>query len=349
VKAEFNPTSGICCNRSLIARFLLRDAQGVPNHLEGTSLQFHYYKNKSAQLGRLQLAAGLLKYLILNKPDHVYCGHLLLVPLVQILCKPLGIPYTVIVHGKEVWNPVSKPLQSGLRNANQIWTVSRYTRDRMSQTHQLDVSKIRLLPCCVDGQQFQPTPKSPELLEKYGLQQAKVLMTVARLWSGDPYKGVDVTIRALPKIAQSYPDVKYLVVGRGDDQPRLAQLAEELGVSDRVVFAGFVPTEQLAQHYNLADAYIMPSQEGFGIVYLEAMACGKPVLSGDADGSADPVQDGRLGWRVPHRDPESVAVACQEILKGSDPRCNGTWLRQQALSLFDKPMFSKRAIELVQG
>jgi glycosyltransferase involved in cell wall biosynthesis len=193
-----------------------------------------------------------------------------------------------------------------------------------------------MLPCVVDGNAFTPGSKSPELLQRYGLEGSKVLMTVARLWSGDIYKGVDVTIRALPTIANVFPNVKYLVIGRGDDQPRLARLAQELGVADRVVFAGFVPTPDLAEHYRVADAYIMPSQEGFGIVYLEAMACGKPVLSGDADGSADPVQDGRLGWQVPHRDPEAVAAACIEILKGEDQRCEGQWLREQSLAIFGK-------------
>ena len=172
-------------------------------------------------------------------------------------------------------------------------------------------------------------------------------MTVARLWSGDIYKGVDVTIRALPHIAAVFPEVKYLIVGRGDDQPRLAQLAESLGVSDRVVFAGFVPTEQLIPHYRLADAYIMPSQEGFGIVYLEAMTCGVPVLSGDDDGSADPLQDGKLGWRVPHRDSVAVATACIEILQGNDQRCNGEWLREQAIALFGLYPFQQRLQQLV--
>lgn len=174
-------------------------------------------------------------------------------------------------------------------------------------------------------------------------------MTVARLWSGDIYKGVDVTIRALPKIIQAFPEVKYLVIGRGDDQPRLAQLAQDLGVSDRVIFAGFVPTEQLMAHYRLADAYIMPSQEGFGIVYLEAMACGVPVLSGDDDGSADPLQDGKLGWRVPHRNPEAVAAACLEILQGDDQRCDGEWLREQAIALFGMDALQKQLLSLVQS
>jgi glycosyltransferase involved in cell wall biosynthesis len=327
--------------------FLLRDATGVTNPLEGSSLKFHYCQHSSPAIGRLNLATQLLQYLITQKPERVYCGHINLAPLVQTLCRPFGIPCTILTYGKEVWETLPSRKQKSLQTADRIWTISRYSRDRLCAANQVNPEKVDFLFCAVDGQQFHPKHKSPELVEKYSLQDAQVLMTVARLWSGDPYKGVDVTIRALPKIAATHPKVKYLVVGRGDDQPRLAALATELGVSDRVIFAGFVANEDLVAHYNLADAYIMPSQEGFGIVYLEAMACGKPVLSGDADGSADPVQDGRLGWRVPHRDPEQVAIACQEILQGTDPRCNGEWLREQALSLFDKPVFAKRAIELV--
>jgi glycosyltransferase involved in cell wall biosynthesis len=268
--------------------------------------------------------------------------------MVRLLCQHLGIRYTVLTYGKEVWTPLSPAKQQALQQADRIWTISRYSRDRLCAANQVDPQKVKLLPCAVDGQAFQPRGKSPELLERYGLADRKVLLTVARLWSGDPYKGVDVTIRALPKIAAVYPTVKYLVVGRGDDQPRLAQLATDLGVSDRVIFAGFVPTADLPEHYNLADAYVMPSQEGFGIVYLEAMACGKPVLAGDADGSADPLQDGRLGWRVPHRDPEQVAIASQAILQGHDRRCDGQWLREQVLALFDQTAFAQRVMNLVE-
>ena len=156
-----------------------------------------------------------------------------------------------------------------------------------------------MLPCVVDGNIFTPDVTAKDrlndLLERYRLEDACVLMTVARLWPGDIYKGVDVTIRALPQIAKAFPTVKYVVIGRGDDQPRLAQLAIDLGVADRVVFAGFVPDEALIDHYRLADVYVMPSKEGFGIVYLEAMACGVPVIAGDDDGSADPLQDGASG------------------------------------------------------
>ncbi|HEY9644678.1 MAG TPA: glycosyltransferase family 4 protein [Coleofasciculaceae cyanobacterium] len=329
--------------------FLLRDRQDAID-LPSDALRFSCFKTKYPVWSRVKLAIALFYTLLCHRPERVFCGHVHLAPLVWLACKPLGIPYTVMTHGKEVWEPLPQVCQMALRQADQIWTVSRYSRDRAAAANALDLTKIQLLPCPIDGTQFALGSKPPELIKKYGLTDSTVILTVARLWSGDIYKGVDVTLRALPAIAQAIPNIRYLVIGRGDDQPRLVKLAEELGVSDRVIFAGFVPTADLAGHYRLADAYVMPSQEGFGIVYLEAMACGVPVLSGDADGSADPLQDGQLGWRVPHRDPDAVANACIEMLTATargDRRVEGEWLREQAIGLFGKAAFAQRLQDLL--
>jgi len=333
--------------------FLLRDGKDCENPLEGDKLTFHYLDSPLAAVGRLRLAAGLTQQLIWHrlstqKYRHIICGHALLTPLVGPLCRRFGVPHTVMIYGKEVWSPLPPRQQRELQNAHGIWANSRYSRDLACTANELDPAKFHMLPCVVDGEIFTPGAKDPELVAQYGLQNSRVLMTVARLWPGDIYKGVDVTIRALPEIAQVFPDVKYLVVGRGEDQPRLAQLAQDLGVSDRVVFAGFVRSEALVAHYRLADAYVMPSKEGFGIVYLEAMACGVPALSGNDDGSADPLQDGRVGWRVPHRDPDAVAQACIEILKGEDQRCDGAWLREQALSHFSRDSLQREVGRLLK-
>jgi len=327
--------------------FLLRDEPGCNNPFDDHPLKFHYLKTQLPMLGRLRLAVALLYCVWQRRPSHVYCGHIKLAPLTQRLCQLLDIPYTVLTYGKEVWYRLPDREREALAASAEIWTISRYSRDRLCEANDLEAQKVRILPCVVNGDVFTPGPKSPELIAQYGLTGAKVLMTVARLWSGDIYKGVDVTIQALPTIAKVFPNVKYLVIGRGDDQARLAQLAQNLGVSDRVIFAGFIPTCDLVEHYRLADAYIMPSQEGFGIVYLEAMACGKPVLAGDSDGSADPLQDALLGWQVPHRDPEAVAAACIEILKGEDPRCNGQWLREQCLARFSKEALAQQLNQLL--
>ncbi|HLO47637.1 MAG TPA: glycosyltransferase [Kamptonema sp.] len=333
---------------------LLRDSPECKNPYQSKTLNFDYLKTNPAWLGRIRFATKLLICLIKERPKRVFCGHIKLAPLIQAICQSLGIPYTVITYGKEIWEPLPDKYQKALREADTIWTISRYTRDRACETNNLNPQKFQLLPCTVDGNIFTPGPKPQHLIERYNLADAKVLMTVARLWSGDIYKGVDVTIRALPLIAQVFPNVKYLVVGRGDDRPRLAKLATDLGVGDRVVFAGFVAKEELVEHYRVADAYVMPSQEGFGIVYLEAIACGIPVLAGDADGSADPLQDGMLGWRVPHRDSEAVAAACCEILTGEDKRCVGVasrrhreWLRKETLAAFGTDTFTQRVKQVL--
>jgi phosphatidyl-myo-inositol dimannoside synthase len=322
--------------------FLLRDGpQDLPQG-QTRPLRFHPFASPWAMVGRLRLLLALAFSLGRHRPQRVICGHVLLLPLVASLCRWWRVPYVVVTYGKEVWYPQPPRIQRCLQRADQIWAISRYSRDRACAANQIDPRRVHMLPCIVDGDTFCPGPADPALVSAYGFENCPVLMTVARLWSGDIYKGVDVTIRALPTIAQAVPQVKYLVIGRGDDQPRLAALAQELGVADRVVFAGFVPTERLVDHYRLADAYVMPSQEGFGIVYLEALACGMPVLSGDQDGSADPLQDGRLGWRVPHRDADAVAVACIEMLQGNDPRCRGEWLRAETLAQFGTPVLGER-------
>ena len=322
--------------------FLLRDSPDCQNPFESKNLKFSYLKTHPVWFGRLNFAAKILIHLVQKRPERVFCGHINLAPLIQTLCQPLGIPYTILTYGKEVWETLPPKYQRAMSQADRIWTISRYTRDslrdsfasRSCESNQLNPDKFHIVPCIVDENIFTIGPKSEDLLAQYNLIGAKILMTVARLRSTDIYKGVDVTIKALPQIAKTFPNVKYLVIGRGDDQSRLAQLAADLGVAERVIFAGFVPPENLAAHYRLADAYVMPSQEGFGIVYLEALACGVPVLAGDADGSADPLQDGKLGWRVPHRDQGAVAVACIEMLKGEDRRCDRHWLREQTIAAF---------------
>jgi phosphatidylinositol alpha-1,6-mannosyltransferase len=331
----------------------LRDRPDSHNPFTRDRLQFYYFANRSLTLGRLNFAIALILALLHDRPSHLYCGHIKLAPMVRRFCQLLEIPYTVLTYGKEVWQPLPPAQQQALQEAQAIWTISRYSRDRLCASNRINPDRVAILPCIVDGDRFTPAPKPPALLAQYNLKEAIVFMTVARLWSGDIYKGVDVTLRALPQILAQYPQVKYLVVGRGDDRPRLEALAQTLGIGDRVAFAGFVATEDLATHYQLADAYIMPSQEGFGIVYLEAMCCGLPVLAGDADGSADPLQDGKLGWRVPHRDPDAVAAACLEMLANlthpdRDRRCDGNWLREQTLAAFSPQALRNQLEQLLQ-
>jgi glycosyltransferase involved in cell wall biosynthesis len=312
--------------------FLLRDAPPSQPIIDSPYIKFHYCRTPWHNLSRLRMSAALSMHLAKRKPNHIFCGHIKLAKLVQWLA--VDIPYTVMTYGKEVWFSLSLVDRTALAKARWVWTISRFSRDRLCTFNQFPPEQVRILPCIVDGDRFKMGQKPQYLLDRYKIDNHRVLMTVTRLWSKDPYKGVDVTIQALPIIAQVVPNIRYLVIGRGDDQPRLTKLAKDCGVGDRVIFAGFVPGVALPDHYRLADVYVMPSQEGFGIVYLEAMATGVPVIAGQQDGSAEPLMDGRLGWHVPHRDPQAIAQACLEALQGQDQRCDRLWLREQALTNF---------------
>src|SRR5262249_54390522 len=164
--------------------------------------------------------------------------------------------------------------------------------------------------------QYRPGPKPGYLLERHATGGKKVLMTVSRLASSEQYKGHDRVICALPKVLSQRPDSIYLIVGDGDDRLRLQSLAVKCGVAENVQFTGFVPAEELPDYFRLADVFVMPSAgEGFGIVFLQAMATGVRVIAGNRDGSRDPLCDGTLGTLV---DPENCEEMASAIVSALD-------------------------------
>ena len=128
-------------------------------------------------------------------------------------------------------------------------------------------------------------------------------------------KGHDRVIAAFPEIGRRFPDIKYIICGPRDDLycRELEAQAESLGIADHVVFAGYAMPEELRLFYNLCDVYLMPSREiegdteGFGITYLEANACEKPVIGGDSGGVSDAISDGETGFIVDPADPRQIA------------------------------------------
>jgi len=127
------------------------------------------------------------------------------------------------------------------------------------------------------------------------------------------YKGHDRIIDVMPRLLERHPELVYVIAGNGDDLGRLEELAAERGVRDHVRFIGYVPVDEMTSLYNIADAFAMPSSgEGFGFVFLEAAACGVPVLGGSVDGSPDALADGRIGIMV---DPDDREALCQGLLE----------------------------------
>jgi phosphatidyl-myo-inositol dimannoside synthase len=265
---------------------------------------------------RLAYSVATLWTAIKYRPIHlVFCGHLLMVPLAALIARVLKAPLWVQVHGIEAWRELSALQRRSAELATIITSVSRYTRRRLLQYVGTDPARVKVLPATV-GPQYRPGPKPGYLIDRHAVGGKKVLMTVSRLSSLERYKGHDRVIRMLSRILALHPDTIYLVVGDGDDRPRLESLAVECGVAQHVEFTGLVPQEELPDYFRLADVFVMPSAgEGFGIVFLQAMATGVRVIGGSQDGSRDPLCDGALGTLV---DPENCEELASAILAALD-------------------------------
>ncbi len=279
-----------------------------------------------------------------GKYDLICCGHLNLLPLAYLAKLALGVPMLVIMHGTDAWQPTASRLSNLLiPQAEAFISVSEITKTRFLQWAKIDGEKVFILPNAVELQGYGVGPKDPALLQRYGLTGKTVLLTVSRLWPTDNYKGIDEVMELLPALAEEIPEIAYLIVGEGDDRPRLEAKARSLGVADRVVMAGFIEERDKAAHYRLAEAYVMPGWgEGFGIVYLEAMACGIPVLGSKLDGSREALRDGELGILVDPHDREDLRRGLLAVLQ----RPRG--VIPPGLSYFSLENFNRRCQDIME-
>jgi len=253
--------------------------------------------------------------------DLVFCGHLRMAPLAAVIARVLKIPLWVQIHGIEAWREYSALQRRSVESATIVTSVSRYTRRRLLQWVGIDPARVKVLPNTVSPQ-YHPGPKPGYLIDRHAAGGKKVLMTASRLASSEQYKGHDRVIRLLPRVLSQHPDTIYIIVGDGDDRPRLESLAVECGVVENVQFTGFVPAEELPDYFRLADVFVMPSAgEGFGIAFLEGMATGVRVIAGSQDGSRDALCDGALGTLVDPEDCEELASAILAAL--DDPARTG--------------------------
>jgi phosphatidylinositol alpha-1,6-mannosyltransferase len=267
--------------------------------------------------GKCHFALATLRIAAMDGPfDVVFCGHVNLLLLAAMIAGVLGVPLWLQLHGSEAWGRLSRAQILAAERAALVTAVSRYTRRCFLGICRIDPFCVRVLPNTVRTD-FVPGPKPDYLLDRHGLRGRQVLLTVGRLAAAERGKGHDRVLQALGELVTVNPDLVYLVVGEGDDRARLKNLAFELGIEDAVVFAGTVPPDQLADYYRLADVFVMPStQEGFGIVFLEAAASGLSVIGSNGDGSTDALADGALGRLIDPNDRAQLVEAIQQALNG---------------------------------
>lgn len=323
--------------------FTLHDAPATLPKVSPTQVSYHTTGHVPARLRAAAFAAQTGWAALSDRPDLIITTHVNFTPVAHALKRLANLPYWGVAHGFEAWEVAKPQVRRGMARADKILAVSGFTRDRIRQSQALQ--NLGILANTFDSQRFQVAPKPLHLLERYGLHSDQpVILTVNRLEAGESFHSYDQILAALPTIQAALPEVHYLIVGKGGDRPRLERLIADRHLQNCVTLAGFVADDELPAHYALCDVFAMPSQlEGFGIVYLEAMACGRPVLAG-LDGGQDALNQGELGALVNPEDVAAIADHLVQILTRTYPNpliYQPQALRQRAIEAFGQQTFQR--------
>lgn len=291
-----------------------------------------------------RLAKAATDLFVAHKCENVIFGASAPLGLLAKSLRKAGAKHIVaLTHGHEVWWARMPFFSAALRRigaqADQMTYLGEFTRGAVANVLlREDHSKLVHLPPGVDLTRFTPGIKSVELQKKWGIADAPVIVSIGRLVAR---KGSDQLIKAMPEVLQQFPKCKLLLVGTGNYQKRLEKLVHNLKVQDSVIFTGRVEHELLPDYYRLGDIFAAPCRsrygglevEGLGIVYLEASACGVPVIAGKSGGAPDAVLEGKTGLLVNGRDHREVGAAVIKLLSdqplrqkmGADGR---VWMEQ---------------------
>lgn len=288
---------------------------------------------------------------ITQKPELVHCAHLHFSPVCLLLKKVLGIPYTLALYGIEIIDMDSPMKHKALLEAERIITISGYSKGLILKRLPEVEDKIFMHPSAVDGNIFACKPKSAALVEKYKLEGRPVILSLARL-STLEHKGQDRVLKALPDVLKKIPDATYLVVGSGNDERVNRILQQHPELKKNVVMVGAISDEERLDFYNLADVYILPSKfEGFGIVFIEASACGIPVIASDGYGGREGLLNGKLGLVVPPDDIKSIANSLIMVLdrRASAELYDRDGLRETTLEAYGIDAWDERVKTLINS
>lgn len=251
--------------------------------------------------------------------DLIICGHIHFVPFAWLLSKWLRAPILLEVYGIEAWRPTSRRVTNYLvRGIHSATTISQVTKRRFLAWSGIPPEDCIVVPNPIDLEGAAVETPDPDFLEQHGLVGRRVLLTVGRLESRARAKGFDEVLELLPELIDRVPKSTYVVAGDGPDRERLERKASDLGLGEHVLFTGWISDADKDQLYRAADVFVMPSKgEGFGFVFLEAMARGVPVVASVRDGGREALGQGELGELVDPDDPEAILSAILRALEKS--------------------------------
>lgn len=248
----------------------------------------------------------------------------------------------LIAHGVEVWRPLTLLKRALLKYCDRIICVSNFTRLEVIRRHNTLPEKCIVIHNVVDPFMKLPVAfnKPDYLINRYGLSQNdNIVFTLTRLASSEQYKGYDQVLQAITLLKPSVQNLKYLLSGQYDKQEeqRIRGLINQYNLQEHVILTGFVKDEEITDHFLLADVFTLPSKkEGFGIVFIEALACGLPVICGNVDGSMDAIRQGELGTAINPDVVADLAAAMLSIITNKPNHSQKMLLQKECLRYFNE-------------
>lgn len=292
---------------------------------------------RGASSGRLTYAIKALALAFAQRPDTVFCGHLFMAPLAALVASLIQARLVLQIHGIDAWERPGSLTRMAAERADLVLSVSRYTRRRFLSWAALPPERVAVLPNTV-GEAFAPGDRAAARAPLC-LGDATVLLSVGRLDAREQYKGHDRVIRAQAEMLARGWNLVYLIAGEGADRARLEGLAIAEGGGPTVRFLGPVLPDDLPDLYRAADMFVMPSTgEGFGIVFIEAMACGTPALGLGVGGASDALADGLLGTTAKK---ETFAADLEEALAA--PKLSPEALSKAVNARYGRTLFASHA------
>jgi phosphatidyl-myo-inositol dimannoside synthase len=275
----------------------------------------HSSDHWTASGDRYKFAQRILLHWLHTKPALVLFSHLNFSPL-GLLMKTVR-PRTAVVtiaHGIEAWGKLTPARSLALKSGQTIWSVSAYTRDLLVRESRIPANRIQVLPnALLAGQASRLREESGRSIRDS--DSGPSILTVSRLDASERSKGVDHVLEAMPRVLDCIPNATHTVIGSGNDVGRLQSITRRLGIDKHVRFVGPASDAALTKAYGSCDLFALPSaKEGFGLVYLEAMAAGKPVVAARAGGTSEVVVDGMTGLLVDYGDVAALTNALVRLL-----------------------------------
>jgi len=263
-----------------------------------------------------------------NEYDLIVCNHIATAQAAILIHQLYRKPFWIACHDWEACGDLHILKRAALRKAELLLPVSRFTASNLGDGERIDPDKIQIVHNAIPNDLVKLLVSDSGFQNPWGarkVRDGKILLSVGSLAKGFEYKGFDLVIRALPRILREIPELLYVIVGTGEGRDKLQMLAAQLGVTQRVFFAGELGDAELASYYRSCDVFVLPSGaadangrwrgEGFGRVYAEASLAGKPVVASCVGGAPEAVLDGETGLLVNPGSPEEIAQAVTALFK----------------------------------